>query len=97
MDGPEVSTKLWYNETVGTTDEQHIIIPRGEIMGAESELVCVKDLPSRLCEVCNRWKMMMLSVVLSIGLVNKMTENINQELKTQTTNDMMKQAKGKEL
>ncbi len=36
-------------------------------MGAVGVNYCVKIYPSRLCEVCNRWKMM-LSVVLSIGL-----------------------------
>ncbi len=38
---------------------------RGEIMGAWSELVLRQDLPESASEVCNRWKMMRLSVVLS--------------------------------
>ncbi len=45
-------------------------IPAGEIMGAVRVGGLRRDLPeSFLCEVCNRWKMMMLSVVLSTGLL----------------------------
>ncbi len=53
-------------------------------MGAV-RVVCVKIYPVVYCRSGNRWKMMMLSVVLSIGLINKMILKYQSEAETQTT------------
>ncbi len=63
-------------------------------MGAV-RLVLRQDFTRVVCAKRNRWKMMMLSVVLSIGLlVNKMILKYQSGRKHELTNDMMKRVKG---
>ncbi len=60
-------------------------------MGAWSELVLRQDLPESFV----RSAMMMLSVVLSIGLLSQQDDTeISTRAKHELTNDMMKRAKG---
>ncbi len=93
MDDPEgeVVQTLVYNS--GTTDNSITDTCRGEIMGAVG-WYCVKIYPSRLCEVCNRWKDDDAHMPYRFT-VNKMTKISIRAKKHELTNDMMKRAKGK--
>ncbi len=64
---PEV-VPLVYNKLLEQQTGSLNPIPAGVKSWVRSELILRQDLPESHCEVCNRWKkMMILSVVLSIG------------------------------
>ncbi len=97
IDDPEgIKIQIRYINKLLETNEATALtrLAGGEIMGAGPSWYCVKIYPSRLCEVCNRWKMM-LSVVLSIGfMVNKMILKYQSGRKTRTNERHDKRAKG---
>ncbi len=84
-----------YNKLLEQQTNSANLIPAGWNHGCYPSWYCVKIYLSRFSEVCNRWKMMMLSVVLSIGLrLTRWYWNINCGWNHELTNDMTKRAKG---
>ncbi len=69
---PGGSYQIRYNKLLNNRRTVNLI-PAGVKSWVRSELVLRQDLPKSLARSVHRWKMMMLSVVLSIGFtVNKM-------------------------
>ncbi len=97
VDDPGGRTNLVYNKLLEQQTDSATRYLQGEIMGAVRGLV-LRRYPSRLCEVCNRWKWWcFLSSYLSVYRVNKMILKYQSGRKHELTEHyMMKRAlKGK--
>ncbi len=85
IDDPEGRTKYGDNKLLEQQTNSANLIPAGWKSWVRSELVQVKIYPSRLCEVCNKWKMICFLSFLSYRFtVNKMIPEISIRAKHRT-------------